>query len=42
MTAENSAAGLTFTPVFIINGYQFPDKYDREDIRYFINELIEN
>ncbi|MDF2933814.1 MAG: transporter permease [Chryseobacterium sp.] len=42
MTAENSAAGLTFTPVFIINGYQFPDKYDREDIHFFISELIED
>lgn len=42
MTAENSSAGLTFTPVFIINGYQFPDKYDREDIHYFISELIED
>jgi uncharacterized membrane protein len=42
MTAENNSAGLTFTPVFIINGYQFPDKYDREDIHYFISELIED
>ncbi|WP_315057338.1 vitamin K epoxide reductase family protein [Chryseobacterium indoltheticum] len=42
MTSENSSAGLTFTPVFILNGYQFPDKYDREDIHYFINELIED
>lgn len=42
MTAENSSGGLTFTPVFIINGYQFPDKYDREDIHYFISELIED
>lgn len=42
MTAENSAAGITFTPVFIINGYQFPDKYDREDIHYFISEMIED
>ncbi|MCY0968903.1 vitamin K epoxide reductase family protein [Chryseobacterium wangxinyae] len=42
MTAENGSAGLTFTPVFIINGYQFPDKYDREDIHYFISELIED
>lgn len=42
MTVENSAAGLTFTPVFILNGYQFPDKYDREDIYYFISELIED
>lgn len=42
MTKENSSAGITFTPVFIINGYQFPDKYDREDIHYFISELIED
>ncbi|MGO4709641.1 thioredoxin domain-containing protein [Chryseobacterium sp. 2TAF14] len=42
MTSENSSAGLTFTPVFIINGYQFPDKYDREDIHYFIGELLED
>lgn len=42
MTAENSFAGITFTPVLIINGYQFPDKYDREDIHYFISELIED
>ncbi|MCX8522758.1 thioredoxin domain-containing protein [Chryseobacterium formosus] len=42
MTAENSSAGLNFTPVFIINGYQFPEKYDREDIHYFISELIED
>jgi len=42
MTAENSSAGITFTPVFIINGYQYPNKYDREDIHYFISELIED
>lgn len=42
MTTENSSAGLNFTPVFIINGYQFPDKYDRDDIHYFIGELIED
>ncbi|WP_435523481.1 thioredoxin domain-containing protein [Chryseobacterium indoltheticum] len=42
MTSENNSAGLNFTPVFIINGYQFPDKYDRDDIHYFIGELIED
>ncbi|AZB28640.1 vitamin K epoxide reductase family protein [Chryseobacterium balustinum] len=42
MTSENGSAGLNFTPVFIINGYQFPDKYDRDDIHYFIGELIED
>ncbi|GAB0156427.1 hypothetical protein CHRYSEOSP005_16920 [Chryseobacterium sp. Alg-005] len=39
---ENSNAGINFTPVFIINGYQFPEKYDREDIWYFIDELMED
>ncbi|NIF07547.1 thioredoxin domain-containing protein [Chryseobacterium sp. Tr-659] len=42
MSRENSNAGLSFTPIFIINGYQFPDKYDREDIVFFIDELIED
>lgn len=42
ISKENSLAGLNFTPVFIINGYQFPEKYDREDIYYFIEDLIED
>ncbi|QIY91234.1 vitamin K epoxide reductase family protein [Chryseobacterium gallinarum] len=42
MSQENSNAGLNFTPIFIINGYQFPEKYDREDIWYFVDELIED
>ncbi|SIQ87223.1 Thioredoxin [Chryseobacterium sp. RU37D] len=42
MSAENRAAGLNFTPIILINGYQFPDKYDREDIYYFIDELIKD
>nr|WP_315032745.1 thioredoxin domain-containing protein [uncultured Chryseobacterium sp.] len=42
MSNENSAAGLNFTPIFIINGHQFPEKYDREDILYFVDELIED
>jgi uncharacterized membrane protein/thiol-disulfide isomerase/thioredoxin len=42
MSNENSNAGLNFTPVFIINGHQFPEKYDREDIYYFIDELLED
>ncbi|WP_261511017.1 vitamin K epoxide reductase family protein [Chryseobacterium paludis] len=42
MSLENADAGLNFTPIFIINGFQFPDKYDREDIHYFIDELIED
>jgi uncharacterized membrane protein len=42
MSTENRDAGLNFTPIFLINGYQFPDKYDREDIYYFIDELTED
>lgn len=42
MSAENRNAGLNFTPIILINGYQFPDKYDREDIYYFIDELTED
>jgi len=42
MSAENKNAGLNFTPLILINGYQFPDKYDREDIYYFIDELTED
>jgi uncharacterized membrane protein/thiol-disulfide isomerase/thioredoxin len=42
MSVENKNAGLNFTPIILINGYQFPDKYDREDIYYFIDELTED
>ncbi len=42
MSEENRNAGLNFTPIILINGYQFPDKYDREDIYYFIDELTED
>ncbi len=42
MTQENGNAGLNFTPIILINGHQFPDKYDREDIWYFIDDLIED
>lgn len=42
MSAENRSAGLNFTPIILINGYQFPDKYDRDDIYYFIDELTED
>ncbi|WHF51930.1 thioredoxin domain-containing protein [Chryseobacterium gotjawalense] len=39
---ENFIHGLNFTPMFLINGYHFPDKYEREDIFYFIDELLED
>lgn len=42
MSQENNIAGLSFTPIFLLNGHQFPEKYDREDIYYFISELIED
>jgi uncharacterized membrane protein len=42
LTEDNLENNLNFTPVFIINGYQFPDKYEREDIFYFIDELLED
>ncbi|GAA4158262.1 hypothetical protein GCM10022217_19300 [Chryseobacterium ginsenosidimutans] len=42
MSVENRNAGLNFTPIILINGYQFPDKYDRDDIYYFIDELTED
>lgn len=42
MTKDNSSSGLNFTPIFILNGHQFPDKYDREDIWFFIDELMED
>lgn len=42
MSIENKNAGINFTPIILINGYQFPDKYDREDIHYFIGELMED
>ena len=38
---ENKVNSLTFTPILLINGYQFPDNYDREDIFYFIDDLLE-
>jgi len=40
MSKDNSNNQLNFTPIFIINGHQFPDKYDRDDIWFFIDELL--
>jgi uncharacterized membrane protein len=39
---ENRNFGFTFTPIFLINGWKFPEKYEREDIFYFIDELLED
>lgn len=40
MSIENENSGLNFTPVLIINGFPFPKKYEREDIYYFIDDLL--
>ena len=34
--------GLNFTPAIFINGYPFPNDYDRENLPYFINEIVED
>ncbi len=39
---ENRAFGFNFTPVFLLNGRQLPEMYDREDIFFFIDELMED
>lgn len=39
---ENFSHGFSFTPVILINGRQFPNMYDRNDILYFVDDLIEN
>ena len=33
---------INFTPTIFINGYQYPDVYERENLKYFINDLIED
>ncbi|MFD2566429.1 vitamin K epoxide reductase family protein [Pseudotenacibaculum haliotis] len=32
---------INFTPEILINGYSFPKEYDREDLKFFIEELSE-
>jgi hypothetical protein len=34
--------GLNFTPAIFINGYPFPNDYDRENLPHFINDFIED
>lgn len=41
-TAWNHAQGLNFTPAFLIGPYLYPMAYEREDLLYFIPELIED
>ena len=42
ISKENIDNNFFFTPLFLINGYPFPKIYDREDIFYFIDELLED
>ena len=39
---ENLNKGLNFTPAFLINGFVFPQKYEKEDILYFVQDLVED
>ncbi len=41
-THENYEHQLNFTPLFLVNGRQYPEMYSREDIFYFIEELLED
>jgi len=34
--------GFNFTPAIFINGYEYPELYERENLDYFINELVED
>jgi Thioredoxin/Vitamin K epoxide reductase family len=38
----NQANEISFTPALIINQYQYPKMYDRKELVYFINDLVED
>jgi protein-disulfide isomerase len=38
----NQVNKISFTPAIIINQYQFPKMYDRTELVYFINDLVED
>ncbi len=40
-TIENDKYSLNFTPIFIVNKFKYPNMYDREDIFYFTDDLID-
>lgn len=33
---------INYTPAIFINGFEYPDLFDRENLMYYINELIED
>lgn len=40
--AWNQANNLNFTPAIIINSFLFPKEFDRKQLSYFINDLIDD
>ena len=36
-----NANNINFTPEILINGRAFPKEYDRTDLQYFIDDIIE-
>ncbi|WP_144891240.1 vitamin K epoxide reductase family protein [Flavobacterium tiangeerense] len=42
LAEENISFGLTYTPQILINNYLFPVLYERNDIFYFLDNLIED
>jgi len=42
ISQENVSKSLNFTPNIFINQYKFPNLYERNDLGYFINDLIED
>jgi Thioredoxin len=38
----NRANKISFTPAIIINQYQYPKMYDRTELAFFINDLLED
>lgn len=39
---ENHSLGLNFTPAFILNEYKLPNIYDRNNLKYFVQDWIED
>lgn len=42
MAGENKNFALNYTPQILINNYLFPSLYERDDIFYFIDELLKD
>lgn len=39
---DNRSHNLNYTPVLLINGYKFPEKYEHHELKYFIHDLIKD